>query len=257
VKNLPLLALALGLAACGSLDEKLAPTATEIADAGPDAAPPPATSVRRTVSTRNPFGGRAGNLLVDGDFELSTVPQAGAQLGWRAFSADGSGTVNLATETGGLCRSGLRCAVLPKGAVVLVQGTSARGKGNVASAWAKPPADATCSKVRVILVDCESFDVHAQLTSEDKGADGWCHYGATLAEQQSPTCMYVESSLAKDTTAILDAFFLGPDDGTVQPLAAEHWAPEPELVATLQRIRAHEIATRPFGRAPRRPPPMP
>jgi hypothetical protein len=247
------------LAACGGTEEKLSPAPIE--DAGADAAPPPpapdAGTVKRAVFDRNPFGGRAGNLLADGDFELSTVPHAGAQLGWRAFSSDGSGLVDLATETGGLCHSGLRCAVLPSSTLLLLRGTSANGKGNVASGWAKVPEGSSCSVIRPILINCDSFAVGKVLVAKKKDAEGWCHYAVATTEQDQATCVYVDNTLPAGKTALLDAFVLAPDDGTLQPLEAEFWAPDAETAARLDRIRAHEIATTPFGRRPRRPSPTP
>ena len=250
--------LVLVLAACGST-ESLAPlsTTSATADAGTTTttttAPPPpdAGVVKRTVMTRNPFGGAPGNHLIDGDFEMSTTYYAGGQLGFRAFSTDGSTEVGMATETGGLCRTGLRCAVVEPNTVLLVRGAAVKGKGNVASAWSKPAGGATCAKIRPILIQCDTFTVKKQL-SLDGNKDGWCHYAAAVGEQDAGTCMYVENSLAPGTWALLDSFFVGPDDGTIQPLSAEAWAPEAETVMRLETMRAHIIATTPFGRGPRR-----
>ena len=158
--------LSLAVAGCNS-GEALSPVPQAIVDAGADAAadagvdasPPDAGTVKRTVMTRSPFGGPAGNLLVDGDFEMSTVPQAGAQLGWRAFALDGKTPVNINTETGGLCRSGLRCAVVDPTMQILIRGASAaQGKGNMASGWAKVPSGAYCKVIRPLTVDCGTDD---------------------------------------------------------------------------------------------------
>lgn len=252
---------ALLTAGCGA-DERLAPVAVDAGapkDAGDDAAPPPvpdAGTVKRTVMERNPFGGPAGNQLADGDFEFSTLSYAGAQTGWRAFTGDGSTPLVLATETGGLCRSGLRCAVLPSSTVLLIRGTSANGKANLASAWAKVPAGATCSMVRPILITCDTFAIGKQLLAKKADAEGWCHYTAAINQSDLATCIYVDNTLPKDTTALLDNFVLGPDDGTV-PLEAEFWVPDAETSARLAAIRDYEIAHMPFGRRPRRPPPTP
>lgn len=250
--------LSAGLFACSGTAEKVAPIDGEVVDAGSDAAPPvPPGPVKRTVMMRNPFGGRAGNLLVDGDFEMSTVPRAGAQLGFRGFSTTGTDEVEVPTETGGLCRSGLRCAVMEPNTVFLIRGASANGKGNVASGWAKVPEGALCSVVRPMLIGCNTFVVAKQLSApKNPDADGWCHYTAAISEQDTATCVYVESTLKSGANAILDAFTLGPDDGTVQPLSAEFWAPEAELVARLESLRARVTATMPLGKRPREAPPQ-
>ena len=258
--TLSALILGAALAGCASSQEQVSPLdspdpldAGAPVDAGPDAAPPKvdAGTLKRTVMTRSPFGGAPGNHLIDGDFELSTVPHAGAQLGWTAYSDTGNGEVDLRTETGGLCRSGLRCAVFEPKTVLFIRGASARGKGNIASAWAKLPEGVACAKVRPILVTCDTLDVGKQLAASAKDADGWCQYTAAIGKADLATCVYVENTLATGATALLDAFVLGPDDGTVQPLSSEAWAPEASTVATLQSLRETMIRSMPFGRRPR------
>lgn len=246
------------LVACGG-GEALAPLPGE--DAGSDAgAPPPdagAVTVKRTVTQRNPLGGPPGNLLVDGDFEMSTAYQAGSQLGVRAYSSDGSAEVLLPVETGGLCRSGLRCAVLPASTILFMRGASPLGKGGVASAWAKVPEDAKCSQIRPILVNCETFDVSKQLAADKDLTDGWCHYTAAIDASDMGTCAYVESSLGKGKTALLDNFVLAPDDGTIVPKQAVFWAPEAELTARLTALRETIRKGTLLARPPRRPAPSP
>lgn len=254
------LALSTTLAACGSEPEQLSPLTTSAPpiDAGVDAEPPPPPPpppmvdggvVKRTVMTRNPFGASVGNHLVDGDFEMSTTYYQG-QFGWRAFTADGTGEIAMATETGGLCRSGLRCAVLQPKSLMLVRGAAAKGKGNIASAWAKVSGDVSCSKVRPMLIECDAYQVVKQL-SLDGSKDGWCHYALAVGERQSALCLYVENSLPDGATALLDSFFIGPDDGTAHPLSSEVWAPPAETLTRLQNVRARVIATTPFDKPPR------
>lgn len=246
-------------------DEQLAPLGAGAADAGPadasaDAAPLPppvdAGLVKRTVMMRNPVGGPAGNHLIDGDFEFSTTPYGG-QLGWRGFSGDGSQEIVVATETGGLCRSGLRCAVMKPSMLFLLRGTSAKGKGNVISGWAKPAEGSSCSVVRPVLIDCDTFVVLKQVPGKKDGDEGWCHYTSAIGERDTATCLYIDSAVKKDTVALVDAFVLGPDDGTVHPLEAEFWAPEAEMVGRLENLRRLVISTTPFGKAERRAAPKP
>ncbi len=259
---------ALGLAAIGAVaacgaDEALAPVPSPvpIADAGaptssvpvPPPPAPPGASVKRTIMTRNPFGSRPDNLLVDGDFELSTTTQPGAQVGWRGFTGDGATAVEVDTETGGLCRSGLRCAVLDANMLYFLRGTSAAlGKGNVASVWAKPPAGGRCSVVRAILVACDTSVTEGLLASSVRpGADGWCQYSATIPAQASSTCLYIEGSLKEGDVALVDAAVLGPDDGTIQPLSAVSWAPEAATLARIENVQAYLRRTTRLDRAPR------
>jgi hypothetical protein len=251
-----LAALAALTAACTVTEEiPPLPAATAPADAGSDASPPSTVTpwVKRTVETRNPYGGPAGNLLADGDFEFSTVAQQGAQLGWRGYTADGKGTVNILTETGGLCRSGLRCAVFQPGTLLFLRGTAANGLGNVASLYGKMPAGATCDSVTPILVDCDALTIHEELVSTTQpGPDGWCHYVATpLAPDPSALCMYIESTLAGSAYALLDNAEIGPDNGTVYPQSAPFWVPDARLVSTLANLRDLIHRTMPLGRGAR------
>ena len=210
-------------AACG--EEKLAPAPLA---AGPSSSSgggsegsgggtvsPPEPRVR-TVQTRSPWGGAVGNLLVDGDFELSVVIQgASGQAGWFSFSNDGQGYVR--GETGGLCKSGMRCAIMDSGSVYFGQGTAAKGTGMVAGLWAKVPEGDDCSVIDYAIIRCNfqgSFAVSIPPVSPVPDEDGWCRYRGGVAEQTTATCAYIENSLAPGTRAILDLATLLPDDGT-------------------------------------------
>lgn len=219
-------------------------------DAGTDAAPPvDAGPFKRTVMTRNPFGGPAGNLFVDGDFELSTVPYTGAQVGWRAFTSSGSTALPIATETGGLCRSGLRCAIFEPKMAMYVRGAAANGKGSLVSMWGKVPPDSKCNVVSAVLVACDTGVVTKKLgTDPGPRADGWCNYNTKLTEQDSGQCLYITSSLKTDTTALLDALVMGPDDGTVSVKSAEIWVPDAETVEGAKNAAEYLRRTAPLGK---------
>jgi hypothetical protein len=249
----------LALPACSVGEEQLSPVPPPGVpdDAGAVTPPPPGVPpipgrVKRTVMERSPFGGTPGNLLADGDFELSTVPHAGSQLGWRAYTLDGSGELDTHWETGGLCRSGLRCAIFDPGMLMFGRGTASATKGNVASVWAKLPINAKCNLVRPILITCDTFNVDKLLSGGKKDANGWCHYTAALPRQDSALCMYIDSTLKAATYALLDDAVIGPDDGTIHPEAAEFWVPDAQTVATLENLRRVVQSTMPLGRGERR-----
>jgi hypothetical protein len=229
------------LLGCG-VDERVAPlTSAPPVDAGSDA-PDPLPEVgpwKRSVLHRNPVGGPSGNLLLDGDFESSTLSYVGAQTAWRVFSGNGSAALEAKTETGGLCRSGLRCAVLAPNTLHLIRGTAARDAGNVASIWAKLPAGSlSCKVVKPILIRIDDFTAHTIL-SGDKAPDeeGYCQYSTRISEKADALGIYLENTLEPGTVALLDGAFLGADDGTIHPYAAEFWAPPPELAARLEAVR--------------------
>ncbi len=199
--------------------------------ANPIETEPPAISdpvlpgdVRRVVEVRNPLGGRLGNLLVDGDFELSIIIQgSNSQSGWLAF---GNGQGYLRGATGGVCRSGLRCGWLEPQVLLFGQGAAAKDSGMIATLWAKPPAGSACSSVQVQVLRCNTFASAANLIlqSEDPGPDGWCFYRGRVKRQTTATCMLIESSLA-DQSVLVDDAAIVPDTGTT-PLSLKHAIPD-------------------------------
>jgi hypothetical protein len=257
-----LVAASLALAGCDD-HEQLAPVPTgsvPVVDAGADAAedadasvpvPVDAGTARRTVTTRSPFGGPVANLFADGDFELSTA-QGSGQYGARAFSTvTGGGAVDFAIETGGLCRTGLRCAVFAPKTAFLVRGVaSALGKGNVVSFWAKVPPGKTCTAVSGSMLTCDTLQIgHAVKPIDPKPDDaGWCVYGVRLGASPSALCLYLQNKLVNDETALLDSAVMGPDDGTVLPQAAEVYVPPAELVEEVAAVRETIRKTTVFGR---------
>ena len=203
-------------------------------DAGPtpDGGPP-----KRTIALRNPWGGPAGNLLVDGDPELSTV-HAGdqPQSGWWTFTGSGSTRVDLRFETGGLCRTGLRCAVLEPGRMLVGMGVAAREAGMVATLWAKGPAGMQCDDVlSTYVVDFSQWTISGYLkpTAPDPGSDGWCQYRGSFSEKHTQQCLFVDSKLASGETALVDSARLEPETGTVPPQSAVVVSP-----ALAARVRA-------------------
>jgi hypothetical protein len=257
----------LAISGCSN-SEQLAPAPTgpvAIIDAGADAdadadvnvdVDVDAGSARRTVMTRSPFGGPVANHFADGDFELSTSRGTG-QYGARAFSVGATGgAVDFAIETGGLCRSGLRCAVfVPKTAFLLRGVAAALGKGNMASFWAKVPAGKACAAVTGLMVTCDTLQTGHTIKaiSPQPDAAGWCSYGSRLAPSPSALCLYIQNKLVNDESALLDSAVMGPDDGTVLPQAAEFFVPTAELVAELEAVRETIRRTTIVGRPEERP----
>ena len=172
---------------------------------------------KRTLEVRNPWGGPAGNLLADGDFEHSTVhPGDYPQAGWLAYTT--SSQADIRWETGGLCRTGLRCAVLEHGETLVGFGVAANGTGMVASLWAKGPASVKCANVLTLyLVEMDSGTVVGAVknVSQAPDADGWCHYQSSFDAARTARMFYVESKLQSGATALLDSAELVPDTGSV------------------------------------------
>jgi hypothetical protein len=198
------------------------------------------------VELRNPFGGPAGNLLVDGDFELSAT-SGGNLPGWLGFRYDGN-RETIRFETGGLCRRGLRCAVLPPNVSFIGWGTAARGRGMTATIWAKPPAGEPCEILHVAITECW-YAVGTQLVSAAAEADdsGWCRYeGGFSYAQETAACLYAEAELAYGETVLLDAAELLPITGNA-PMSAAAQPLDAELASRVQRALDRARAARPFG----------
>jgi hypothetical protein len=204
------------LVACGNETIKPAPvdastTTTSTGGSGGSEPEPPKGTPIRSVETRSPWGGVPGNLLVDGDFEFSVVIEGSQpQAGWFAFG--NFGRANLRGETGGLCKSGLRCAVMSDDQALFGQGTSARDSAMIAGLWAKLPAGYDCNAIAYDILRCSSFFSVAAIppVSEQPDADGWCEYRGMVNAQPSGACVFIENTLAEGDVALVDLATLLP-----------------------------------------------
>lgn len=217
------------LAACDQdMDVNPAPVPATSTDAAavPDAAadvaqddsgevqPVEAGPLRRTVMQRSPFGGleHTDNLLIDGEMEMS----AGAgQTPWLGLSFGGQ--AELVVETGGRCRSGLRCLVLNQQVdSVLGYGVAAGDKPLEFWMWAKVPGN-DCNVLTVYLFPRMTMYIsmfhQVQAEKAEPNADGWCRYHALRNPMDESTGVYVEASLLPNQRVILDEAVLRPADG--------------------------------------------
>ncbi|MBW2528821.1 MAG: hypothetical protein JRI23_31890 [Deltaproteobacteria bacterium] len=217
----------------------------------------PAKPRARTVGTRNPWGNVPGNLLLDGDFELSAGAGNSNLPGWQAFRGSGDGSVHF--ETGGLCRSGLRCAVAEPGMALLGWGIAADGVAMEGSIWVKVPEGSGCDVVTVGILLWSQFTVSDLFAPEDPVPDdaGWCHLSRRVSPKNEPTLFYVEVALPSGERALLDDARLVPATGSApmsasarEPTAAQHARARAALEWARSRVR--------YGRAdeprPRLPP---
>ncbi len=209
--------------------------------------------ILRTVFERNPFGSQVDNLLADGDFELS-FGFAGQQ-GWTSFGSGGQET--LVAETGGLCRSGLRCARVAPGAVMFARGTTAPNQADMqATLWAKPVTTPDCVGVTAYAILCDSFAQNEKLIrSETPDAEGWCSYTVVVRGGPVATCIYVENDSGQEMIFDDASLVALPPDSAAHRVARP--IPEPASAATrarMDRVRDQIRDTLPLG-APRRLPP--
>lgn len=252
-----------GLASACS-EEKIAPAPSPGADASSGSGGSgtgggtvtPAGERIRTVETRNPWGGSPGNLLVDGDFEFSVVLEGHQpQSGWYVFESSGLGVQQgyLRGETGGLCKSGLRCARVSPNQILFGQGTAAKDEGMIAGLWVKVPEGSTCDIVSFSVVRCDfvnNFGMDVPPVSLEPDADGWCRYRGGVDAQPSATCAYITNNLGPEQTAIVDHATLVPADGTspLPTMKALSGARAAKARAIIDTIRKR----RPIGAPPER-----
>lgn len=214
MKKLVLL-FVLGIAACGKDPEpaSIAPPAPTTSIDDGDPVPPAPTG--RKVSFRNPFGDMSypDNLMVDGDFELTG--RAG-QMPWLAGNNQGARALDY--DTGGVCRSGVRCAHVPSGTYLVgYMATPPAGK-IFARVWAKPDSG-KCSDVKSTIVDGTANAQLATLASQTPGPDdaGWCRYEAVIGAIPFHQPVMVVS--ASGSTATVDDVLALPTAGSKPNLA--------------------------------------
>jgi hypothetical protein len=235
-----ILVAAMGLtvvAGCGTNDPPAAaappvppPPPVAIEDAG---GPPPPAIVRR-VENRDPFGNTriANNLVVDGDFELTG---RSGQMPWRAFTQEGPATLDYAT--GGQCRSGIRCAQVSKGEIVIGFMASPKVGGMTVSLWARP-ASGKCADLDVHAIDLDSETGAASVTSDaTPDASGWCHFAGTVSNYAGRSPGLWLEPRAEATGSIV------VDDVVVLPSQPEKGTKLLAFVETSAALRARIKAT--------------
>ncbi|MCC6523912.1 MAG: hypothetical protein IT373_14735 [Polyangiaceae bacterium] len=223
------------------------------AGAGGTAPLPDAGARVRTVEMRDPFGGPTGNLLFDGDFDLTTPGLS--QAPWYAQASDGS-QVELRLETGGLCRTGLRCGVVESKVLLIGFGVAAAASGVAAEVWARPPAGKPCKVVQARLLNGQTFSNLGFLArvSEEPGPDGWCLYRGAVKQQKMSVYLALNNTLAAGETALVDSATLLPDDGThALAFQSPGEPPSGEEQARLEAARVWLEGHRLYGAPPARP----
>jgi hypothetical protein len=186
-----------------SVDESVRPVPAEpgpvLPDAGQlDSGPAEdAGGVRRTVQQKNPFGNVAEteNLFWDGDFEWASP--FSDQYGWLkglplAYAFDG-------IRIGAACRSGIKCAALEKGKVLVAIGVASKGHKLAASFWARPE-QAACDGITAILMagilGGPGGDVDIPLSPDAAEPDdaGWCSYRTVSEERLTKPYLYIKNN---------------------------------------------------------------
>jgi hypothetical protein len=244
---LALVALASSIG-CGGTGDPAAPGWAP-ASATPQLVPPPP---KRTVEQRNPFGNTSSeaNLMADGDFELTGRQD---QMPWLAF--DGNGQKTLDFETGGRCRSGVRCVSMSKGDEMIGWLASPHDGGIDVSLWAKPKSN-VCTDLEVHVLDLETQSDGATIAASAPGVDlsGWCHFTGTAPSLANRSAVvYVAVKGGVNTTILVDDVFAKPGVLTTKTRAFAIGKPlDPSQSARLQHMSGWLKTHRRFGLPPER-----
>ncbi len=177
-----------------------------------DAAVPILTTPPRTVMHRNPFGDvlQHDNLMIDGDFEITGRSD---QAPWVAFNTT-AGQTTLNYDTGGHCRSGVRCGVIGVGdALIGYLATPLLGNFEV-RLYIRPEGD-HCADATVLVFDTSTQQTGDTIAAVEPAprADGWCYFegvGKNLAYGQP--ALYVELSKGSKSA------FVRIDEASVLPV---------------------------------------
>lgn len=214
------------LVACGTDEPKPALPAPL-----PTVDPPAAAGPIRTVGYRNPLGNTrvVDNLMVDGDFELTGRT---GQMPWQAFDKNGQAT--LSYDTGGRCRSGVRCGSITKGQN-LVGYFAVPETGSVAVTIYGKPDTGKCTDLRAYVYDLTGTASSSSLvqTMPTPDATGWCTYsGVAKGLARLEPVIYLDDvggrvlvdeavALPVSGKLMLDAVIPPPMDGATQVRARD------------------------------------
>ncbi len=236
--------ISLALVACGKNETQPLPDAAVL----PDAAIPAPASPTRTVGHRSPFGDafQANNLMVDGDFELTGRTD---QAPWIVFTTSQQ-TLNY--DTGGHCRSGVRCAVIAPGDALVGYMSSPAAEDAQIRAYIKPDSG-HCADVQVLQVDLATNQTNggAVSTTTTPAEDGWCFFtGKVPALTYEQPALYIQlTTKAASKTAIIDQVSVLPVSVVPVHGITPPWVPPtPDVVAHIKATGDWLRAHRKFGR---------
>ena len=232
------------LAACSTDQTQAPPTPALTTEAG---VPAPA-SPTRTVGHRSPFGDafQADNLMVDGDFELTGRND---QAPWIVFN---NGQQTLSYDTGGHCRSGIRCASIGQGDALIGFMASPMNEDFVIRLYARPDGG-HCHDAQVFVFELASNVISASATptTTTLDADGWCFYvgQAHAVSYASPTIYIQLAQTTKAKTLVVDQVSVLPASKVpVHGIIPPPQQPSAETQKRIETISAWIRTHRKYGR---------
>jgi hypothetical protein len=191
------------------------------------------------------------NLLWDGDFE------------WQGpFVSQYSWAIGKSWVPGGVpeiralpaCRSGLKCATLPKSATMGGLAVSPRTPTTKIRGWARVGAESLCDRVNLHLSSCFDNDKltdPAKPMTEGPDAEGWCGYEDERPTLETTPCLFVFNKAKGEV--LVDDLYLGPGSGP--PVEAKTTAVDPATEEQVKQLReGFRARRRGQEQAPRVPP---
>ncbi len=179
-----------------------------------DAGVPTLAAPTRTIGYRNPFGNvlQPGNLMVDGDFELTGRSD---QAPWIAFNQMMQAQETLNYDTGGRCRSGVRCGLIGKGDTLIGYFSSPANGGNFNVRVYIQPETGHCGDAVVTTFDVATNNTGQTVQSDTDApaADGWCVF-----EGMGQSLSYDEPALLVMMASNPQGSMVHVDEATVLPV---------------------------------------
>jgi hypothetical protein len=231
------------LLACDSATQPAQPEPPVTSEAAA-ALPVPPT---RTVGYRNPFGNalQADNLMVDGDFELTGRTD---QAPWIVFNQSQQ---VLNYDTGGRCRSGIRCAVIGTGDS-LVGYMSSPALDSMSVRVYIQTDSGRCADATVVTVDLATNDTGNSIAAPAAPAgDGWCVFegtAANLAFGQPVLLIMLAGNATAKLVHVDEATVLPASEAPIDGIKLTTRAPN-DVIARANEVAAWLRAHRKLGRS--------
>jgi hypothetical protein len=249
--TLALAPLALAALGCGK-DPEPTPIATPTPTTTTTTGDTPPTASVRLVGWRNPYGDtlHPDNLMIDGDFEFTG---RSGQMPWVLYGSNGQAALDF--DTGGRCRSGVRCARLLASATMIGYLASPKEKNLAIRAWGKPESG-RCGDVSFSLVDETSNQLRATLVPQQPDADelGWCRYEVVTKSLSQYPYPYGNPALVVTTKkaggALIDDVVALPSPDGTKPLLEGRPLSDAEKTEILSAVEFLK-RNRQFGVPPR------